>query len=160
MTARSITASAWSRGRLLITSIAASVVSASATRTSRSTGSRDLDPGEVLVGADAPGAGAQEVERAMAADGRDPASEAVGVAAEPVEVAHGLAPGLGGDVLGVVATDEHLEVAQQGCLHAAIDEAECLRIARAHALDGSVERPLTGHRLPWFHANRHLWATR
>ena len=48
----------------------------------------------------APGV-AQVVEGAVAADRGDPPAEAVSVAAEPVEVAEGLRPGLTGDVLGL-----------------------------------------------------------
>src|SRR5262249_5030035 len=106
----------------------------------------DLDAGEVLVDPDPARALPEQVQSAVAPDGGDPATEAVGVPVEAMEVAHGLAPRLRGDVLGVLTADEHFEVAQQGCLDSAVDRAEGLGVARAHALDGIVEDPLTGHR--------------
>src|SRR5260370_35951339 len=52
------------------------------------------------------------VEGAVAGDGGGPAAEAVVVAVEGVQVAGDLPPGLGRDVLGVVA-DQGVQVAQQ-----------------------------------------------
>ena len=101
ITARSITASAWSRGRLLITASAASVVKPSSIATSVSTGSAGSTPvrsWSARTRATQP----QQVQRPVSADGGDPPAEPVGVPGEAIEVSAGLAPGLGRHVLGVV----------------------------------------------------------
>src|SRR5918995_1327050 len=63
------------------------------------------------------------VEGAVTADGGDPPAEAVGVAAEPVQVAEGLRPRLAGDVLGLSGTDQDGEVAHERWLDVAVDDA-------------------------------------
>src|SRR4051794_31410928 len=75
----------------------------------------------------------------MAADGGQPATEAVGVAAEPVEVAEPLRPGLARHVLGIVAPDEHREVAEQPRLDVAVHGPQRRFVAREHLLYERME---------------------
>lgn len=79
-----------------------------------------------LVAADrgAPAAHPQMVQRPVAGYARRPAAEAVGVAAEPVEVARYLQPGLGRHVLGVRLPHQCPYVAQQPRLHSAVHSTE------------------------------------
>src|SRR6202042_1222819 len=69
------------------------------------------------------GGAAQVVEGAVAGDGGAPPAEPVAVAVEAGQVAGDLQPGLGGDVLGVVA-DQGAQVAQQPGLGVAVQRPE------------------------------------
>lgn len=56
----------------------------------------------------------------MSADRAHPATKPVTVTSEPGEIAQGLSPGFGGDVLRIAGTDEHAHIAQQPRLNGAI----------------------------------------
>ena len=75
----------------------------------------------------AAGGPAQVVQGAVPGDGGGPAAEVVVVAGEAGQVAGDLEPGLGRDVLGVLA-DQGVQVAQQPGLDVAVQHPERLRI--------------------------------
>ena len=129
-TARSRTASAWSGGKVAIRARAASVATASRACWAVSSAAQ---AGQVL-GRDgglgrAAGGAAQVVQGAVPGDGGGPAAELVVVAGEGGQVAGDLQPGLGRDVLGVLA-DQGVQVAQQPRLDVAVQDPERLRIPR------------------------------
>src|SRR5207253_1763823 len=83
----------------------------------------------VDIGRDGPAPRAADVvEPAVPGDGRGPPAEVVPVSAEPAEVAGDLQPGLGRDILGVLA-DKDPYVAQQAGLDGPVDDGERLLIA-------------------------------
>ena len=105
-TARSRTASAWSGGRVAIRATAWPVVTASMAVWAVSAAAPPRPGGEVFGGdgqGRAAGGLAEVVQGAVAGDGGDPAAEPVVAAGEAGQVAGDLEPGLGGDVLGVLA---------------------------------------------------------
>ena len=138
-------ASAWSTGRPATIARAASVPSASTTSAATSDVGRPVQHLVQLdVGARLPLPPAQVVQRAVAADGGEPPPEAVGVTGEPVEVAERLRPRLAGHVLGVVGTDQHGQVAQQGRVDLPVDRPQGVLVAGEHPLHAASRGSGTG----------------
>ena len=136
-TVRSMIASAWSTGRPATSASAASVpsvrppsarTSTSAGRSSRSSSSTSARGWRWLP--------TQVVQRPVAPDGGEPATEAVAAAGEPVEVAERLRPRLARHVLGVVGTDEHREVAEQRRVDLPVDRPQGVVVAGQHPRHG------------------------
>ena len=108
-------------------------------------------PAGQVVGRDgdlrgAAGGVAQVVQGAVPGDGGGPAAEVVVVAGEAGQVAGDLEPGLGRDVLGVLA-DQGVQVAQQPGLDVAVQDPERLRVTplgTAHDLALAIHPPHDG----------------
>lgn len=79
------------------------------------------------------------VERPVTGDGRGPAAKARTVTAEPPEVPCYFEPGVGGDVLGVLA-DHPPQVSQQPGVHDPISLCEGRLVAGLGSLDSTPQR--------------------